>query len=151
MNSLLAKETFDIFHLEEAVIGTANTITIDGRINKEFFDAEERENLAEFRPWSEVRPLCFDLIKGKRTPLFFRFVLHLNETQKQALLTKENSEVSPEQVKALALNIRYDGTKATITTGTSFHSFVLSKSADEIWDKAMQRFLTKNEIAYELV
>ena len=33
MNQLLAGDTFDIFLLEEAIISTANTYTIDGHIN----------------------------------------------------------------------------------------------------------------------
>ena len=35
MNKLLLSDTFDCFLLEEAVVGTANTFTIDGHINKE--------------------------------------------------------------------------------------------------------------------
>ena len=87
MSRLLASDTFDCFLLEEAVIGTASTFTIDGRINREFFagQAPEEDETAmssrsgqqspsqEFRPWSELRGLCYDLIKGKRPPLFFRF------------------------------------------------------------------------------
>ena len=34
MSRLLASDTFDCFLLEEAVIGTASTFTIDGRINR---------------------------------------------------------------------------------------------------------------------
>lgn len=151
MSELLIKDSFDIFLLEEASVGAANTVSIDGHINKDFYEAEEREALPEFRPWPEIKSLCFDLIKGKRTPLFFRFVLHLNEADKLSLLTKEGCEVDPALVKTLAVNIRYDGTKAVLTTGTAFHSFVLSKSADEIWDKAVQRFLEKYSIGYEIL
>lgn len=154
MNRLLVSESFDIFLLEEAVIGTANTFTIDGHVNKDFFIGEEGETtceLTEFRPWSELKNLCFDLIKGKRTPLFFRFTLQLKPELAAALLKKENCDVDPEQVKTLALNIRYDGTKAVLTTATAYHTFLMSKEPDAIWDRALAKYLDREGIAYEII
>lgn len=152
MSQLLASDTFDCFLLEEAVISTANTYTIDGRINRAFFSGEEQDAGTlpyDFRPWSEIKGLCYDLIKGRRTPLFFRFVLHLKPEKAAALLEKENCSVDPSQIKALVLTIRYDGSKALLTTGTSFHSFVLSKEPDAIWDKALAKYLSRKGIGYD--
>lgn len=154
MSHLLVSESFDIFLLEEAVIGTANTFTIDGHINKDFFSGENDEiesELSEFRPWSELKGLCFDLIKGKKPPLFFRFTLQLKPELAAALLKKENCDVEPEQVKALVLNIRYDGTKAVLTTATAYHTFLLSKEPDAIWDRAVAKYLDREGIAYEIL
>ena len=154
MNRLLASESFDIFLLEEAVIGTANTFTIDGRINKDFFHEEGSDGipeLSEFRPWGELKGLCFDLIKGKRTPLFFRFTLQLKSELTVALLKRENCDVDPAQVKALALNIRYDGTKAVLTTATAYHTFLMSKEPDAIWDRALVKYLDREGITYEIL
>lgn len=154
MYRLLSTESFDIFLLEEAVIGTANTFTIDGHVNKDFFQAEDGVNtleIPEFRPWSELKSLCFDLIKGKRTPLFFRFTLQLKPELAAALLRKENCDVAPEQVKALALNIRYDGTKAVLTTATAYYTFLMSKEPDAIWDRALAKYLDREGIAYEIL
>ena len=152
MNQLLVADTFESFLLEEAVISTACTFHIDGHVNQEFFGSDEdpsEKDTYEFRPWGKVKGLCFDLIKGKRTPLFFRFVLHLMPDKAAALLEKENCDVEPSEVKALVLNIRYDGSKATLTTGTALNSFHLSKMPDAIWDKALHRFLDIKGIAYE--
>lgn len=152
MNHLLAADTFDPFLLEEAVISTANTFTIDGRINKDFFkgnEGEGSEDLPEFRPWSELKGLCFDLIKGRRTPLFFRFVLHLKPEKASALLEKEASGTDSSQLKALVLTIRYDGSEAVLTTGTAFHTFVPSREPDAIWDRALKKYLDAKHIAWE--
>lgn len=152
MNQLLVADTFDMFLLEEAVIGTASTFTIDGHVNRGFYgeeDTDPTEERFDFRPWGELKGLCFDLIKGKRTPLFFRFVLHLMPEKASALLEKESCGVEPSLVKALALNIRYDGSKAVLTTGTAFHTFVLSKEPDAIWDKALKKYLDGKGIQYE--
>jgi len=152
MNQLLVANTFDPFLLEEAVIGTASTFTIDGHINRDFYSNDETmpaEALYEFRPWNEFKGLCFDLIKGKRTPLFFRFVLHLIPEKASALLEKEHCDVDSSQIKALVLNIRYDGSKAVLTTGTAFHTFLMSKEPDAIWDKALRKYLDGKGIQYE--
>lgn len=152
MNHLLAAETFDSFLLEEAVISMANTFTIDGHVNREFYQNDENtdfQSLSEFRPWSELKSLCFDLIKGRHTPLLFRFVLHLKPEKALALLEKEGCEMDLSQLKALVLTIRYDGSKAVLTTGTAFHTFVLSKEPDAIWDRALKKFLDGKGISYE--
>lgn len=161
MNQLLTADTFDIFLLEEATVSTANTFTIDGHINQEFFYTDGRDNTAipsdasgapfAFRPWSELRSLCFDLIKGRRTPLFFRFVLHLMPEKAAALLESRGCDTDPSQVKALVLNIRYDGSKAVLTTGTAFHTFVPSREPDAIWDKALMKYLDNKGIGYEVL
>ena len=152
MNQLLVADAFEPFLLEEAVIGTACTFTIDGHVNQEFYGKEEdtsQNTSYEFRPWSEVKGLCFDLIKGRRTPLFFRFVLHLMPEKAAALLEKESCDVESCAVKALVLNIRYDGSKAILTTATALQTFHMSKMPDTIWDKALRRFLEAKGIAYE--
>ena len=81
MGKLLGTDAFDSFLLAEAVITTYNTFTIDGHMEKEFFTGDINNDDAlppyEFSKWEDMRALCFDLIKGKRTPLNFKFVLHL--------------------------------------------------------------------------
>lgn len=152
MNRLLAGDSFDDFLLEEATISTANTYTIDGHINVDFYPLEERSADClpyEFQPWSEIKGLCFHLIKGKHTPLFFKFVLHLKPNKATELLSQQNCSIDSSQIKALVLNIRYDGTKAILTTGTAYHTFVMNKEADTIWDGALIKHLTDKEIEFE--
>ncbi len=150
MNHLLVADTFEPFLLEEAVISTANTFSIDGHINQDFFGSDtEAAPLQEFRSWGELKGLCFDLIKGKYTPLFFRFVLHLLPEKAAALLEREHCDVESSQVKALVLNIRYDGSKAVLTTGTAYHTFLLSREPDIIWDRALRKYLDGKGISYD--
>lgn len=155
MQHLLISTTFDSFLLEEATISTENTYTIDGRRNLDFFSKEEQESADfcpyEFTPWSNIKGLCFHLIKGKHTPLFFKFVLYLKSEQIEQLLKKENCSVPPEQVKALVLTIKYDGEKAVLTTGTSYHTFLMTKEPELIWDKAITQYLSQKEIAFDSI
>lgn len=153
MGKLLASDTFDLFLLEEASITTYNTFSIDGHQNKDFYTAEEWED-KEIRPydfslWKTIRPICFDLIKGTHTPTSFRFVLHLLPEHVASILQKGNTAVTADQVKAFVLNIKYDGSTLTLVTGTAFHSFLMDKTPDQLWDVAIRQFLSKKEIGYE--
>ena len=153
MSKLLASEAFDVFMLEEASISTYNTFIIDGHQNKDFYSTEEWED-KEIRPydfsaWKQVRPICYSLIKGSRTPSAFKFILHLIPEHVQAVLEKSDTNVMSDQLKALVITIKYDGTTLTLITGTSFHTFVMDKSVESLWDSAIKQFLNKREIEYE--
>lgn len=154
MNKLLSDTTFDIFLLEEATLSTAVTYTIDGHINKEFYPTEEQTSDIipyEFKPWSEIKGLCFNLIKGKHTPLFFKFVFHLKPEYVESMLKKANCEVTADSVRALVLSVKYDGSKITLTTGSAFNTFVMNKEPDILWDKNLLKHLDGNKITYELL
>lgn len=154
MNQLLAGNAFDIFLLEEAIVTTAVTYTIDGHINREFYPEEERGADIipyELKPWSDIKSLCFDLIKGKNTPLNFKFVLQLKPEHAEGLIKKELPTSDTAQLKALILLIKYDGSKAVITTGTSYRTFVLDKEPERIWDKTIYKYLADKGISFEEV
>lgn len=155
MGKFLASEAFDSFLVEEASISTYNTFQIDGHQNRDFYTTEEWED-KEIRPydfsqWNKLRPICYSLIKGTRTPSAFKFVLHLMPDYAASILKDGDTSITPQQIKAFVLTVRYDDTGLTLITGTSFHTFIMDKSADELWDKAMGRFLDKREIEYEQI
>lgn len=153
MGKLLAGEDFDSFLLEEASISTYNTFMIDGHQNRDFYTTEEWEDKElrpyEFSLWKKLRPICFELIKGKHTPTAFRFVLHLIPDYVPSILQKGDTAVTPEQIRAFVLNIKYDGASLMLVTGTSFHTFLMDKTPDALWDNAVRQFLSKREISFE--
>ena len=139
--------------IEEASISTYNTFLIDGHQNRDFYSTEEWED-REIRPydftaWKQIRPVCYSLIRGTRTPSAFRFVLHLIPDYVSSVLKKEETAITPQQIKALVLTVKYDGTALTLVTGTAFHTFIMDKTVDRLWDDAMKKFLDKREIEYE--
>ena len=153
MGKFLTSEDFDTFLVEEASISTYNTFLIDGRQNKDFYTSEEWED-KEIRPydfteWKKLRPVCYSLIKGRKTPSAFKFVLHLIPDYVSSILKDGGTGITPQQIKAFVLTVRYDENGLTLVTGTSLHTFLLEKSADELWDKAMGRFLEKRKIEYD--
>ena len=152
MGKLLADTAFDIFLLEEATLATASTFTIDGHINKEFYDANEVESLPyDFLCWSDVRTLCFDLIKGKRTPLYFKFVFHLKPEHIVKMLERAGSSFDPKLIRALVLTVKYDSEKVILTTGSGFTTFVMDKEPDLLWDQALLKHLSGNGITFEIL
>lgn len=153
MNQLLAGDAFDDFLLVEAHVRTALTYTVDGRINTQFYPAEERgtDHIPyEFQPWGEVKGLFFDLIKGKHTPLSFQFVLHYKPEAARALLSQASCGEAASLLRALVLTLRYDGAKASVVTGTSYDTFVRNREPDEAWDRFVSGFFTKKGISYEI-
>ncbi len=153
MNKLLLSDTFDYFLLEEGTIITANGFQIDGRVRKEFYTKEEQEdeNLCpyEFSLWKDIRPLCFQLIKGKRTPLSFKFVLLLMPAHMEKILANGGFSDNGSLVKAFTLTIKYDGSNAMLVTGLSTNTFLMDKTPEQLWDDAFRKFLINRQISWE--
>ena len=139
MAHLLARETFDDFLLEEATIKTYNTFSINGRVIPEFYD--DYEFSYEFSEWKNLKSICFDLIKGKTTPVAFQFVLQIKPELVEKILKEGGSSVSPSLVKSFTLNIRYINSEITVITATSLNTFIPDRSADELWDAYIGSFL----------
>ncbi len=148
MAKLLTTDVFDCFVLEEATIDTFNTFSINGRIHRDFYKGSEEESLLpneEFSGWDKIRPIALSLIKGKQTPLSFKFILHLRNEEKQKILSSTDMDISPDQI-SLGINIRYSMGEVLITTGVSYGIFTLDKSAEKAWDQYVPSFLESNDI-----
>ncbi len=154
MSSILKGNTFDNFLLKEASVSTALTHNIDGHINRDFFSKEEQttENIPyEYIKWADFKSTCFEMIKGKRSPVFFRFVLLLMPDIAQMLLKSKNCIVDADHVEAMVLNILFSSNIITITTGLADSTFVMSKGPDNIWDEYIIGFLNSQNIEYEIM
>ena len=153
MKQFLLSEAFDSFLLLEGTVTTFATFHIDGGLHPEYFYTQEQENMEDrqLALWGEVRPFCLDLIKGKRTPLSFRFTLQLSRGNTEKFLSQTHGSISAGQVRALLLNLRYDGHSLLCTTGTSLSVFTLDKELDHAWDDMVQRFFGGQGIPVQTV
>lgn len=147
MKHLLLTETFDHFLFIEGEITTFNTFTIDGYLHKDFF---EEEPTLSFSFWKQIREFCFSIIKGKRTPLQFKFVFSLSPENIAKLISQNELDFQPQDVQGLYLNLRFNGTDLQCITGTSLKTFTLDKSLEQAWDKMVQKFFSQKGIEYEL-
>jgi len=96
-----------------------------------------------FARWQELRPLCLELIKGKHTPLGFRFTFQLSPENTEKLLNQTASPFSTGDVNGLALNIRYEDGKVICTTAVSLNLFTMDKSLEHAWEQMVQKFIFK--------
>jgi hypothetical protein len=147
MAKLLASDIFDDFLMESATIETSNTFSIDGHVNREFWGEDRDENAPKYdlSSWSDMRGRCFDLIKGKRTPLSFKFIMCANPERKDELLS---SGVRP-LVSSLVFIIRFSDGHITLTTGAALSGFSLDKSYEKVWDDYIRSFLSTALIDFE--
>ena len=155
MNALLLSEQFDSFLVEEAIITTYNTFHIDGHLVKDFYTNEELELLESeeksttFSCWQDIRPFCLQLIKGKKTPVSFKVILHAAPLLIEKIAANPECGVAANLIRSLVLNIRYDNGKVTCITGSAFTTFVMDKSVDELWDAYMRQLLSDFGLDFE--
>jgi hypothetical protein len=152
MNKLLRSEIFDHFLLQEGVITSAASYVIDGRLTKGYYSNEELEELGirgyDFLPYTMLRTNCFDLIKGKKTPASFKFVLMLSPENLRRTLESIGSSFGPDDITGVFMNIRYQNQMLTLTTGVSYRIFSTDRTLDAEWDRLVRKFLCRHEIAF---
>ena len=142
MNALLLSEQFDTFLVEEAVITTYNT-------SEEWEQLENNELSATFSCWRDIRPFCFQLIKGKKTPVSFKVMLHAAPALLEKIAANPECGVAASLIRSLVLNIRYDNGKVTCITGSAFTTFVMDKSAERLWDTYVRQLLSSFGLDFE--
>lgn len=154
MNKLLIGEVFDRFFLVEASVTTFNTFTIDGKLQQDFFDTDtvamHKSNLIEYSLWRDVKPYCFSVIRGRRTPLNFRIVLQLSHKQTQQILNPSFPDGSVPDCR-FCLNLQYRNDSLLCTTGVSYTSFCLDKRPEHLWDEIIRKFLSGQHIAFQVL
>lgn len=148
ISHLLLKETFDNFQFIEGEIVTFNKFTMDGFIQKNFY--EDTENLPEYSSWKHLKDYCLSIIKGKQTPLSFRFIFRLSPQNTERLLEQKQLDFQPQDVQGLYLNITFDNNGLKCITGTSLKLFSLDKSLEKAWDEMVQKFFEQKEIPFDL-
>ena len=153
MNKLLRSEVFDHFLLQEAVITSSATYTINGQITKGFYSDDEIKDLhlegCRFLPFSMLKGNCFDLIKGKKTPSAFRFVFLLSPTNMEKTITSVGSSYKSSDVTGMYINLKYQNQLLSLTTGIAYNIFSTDKTLESEWDKLVMKFLKQHEIEFE--
>ena len=138
---LFLKEEYDEWWMTETEITTFNTYTIDGRINKKFYSGEEYIGLGEpeFSRWKDVRKLCFEMIKGNKTPTKFKIVLKAPENLTEKMVNEAEGSLKINDIQGLFINIRFENESMDIITATSLNIFSMDKSVEESFDKYIER------------
>ena len=141
---------FNHFSFVEASFTTFITHTLDGHLQREFFDTASQPDRT-YCSWDDVQHQCYEIIKGKRPPLHFKIVFQMSPVYVEKLLIQWGLAMRPEDIFGLYLNFQYDGHSITCTTGTSLKIFTLDKTLDHMWDNAIHHFFKKAEIAVDSI
>lgn len=153
MQKLLLSDAFDSFSFIDGSITTFATFTFNGFIHKDFYNTDEQEtNLVahkEFTTWGDMRDYCYHVIKGKNSPLAFKFVLSLSTENTARLLERDFPSISADGIQGLYLNFQYDKGSLECITGTSMKTFTMDKTLDHIWDDTAMKYLKQKEILFE--
>lgn len=141
---LFAGTEFDQLLVTEVQINTAVAFTIDGHLDREFVGEEEMQDPANQEGiirWQKLRPVCFEIIKGKKVPRQFRIVFKMPADMVQQFLQGSGCVIRQDQISGLYLNISFKNNQLSCTTGTSMTSFTMDKSLDQLWDEYMEQRL----------
>lgn len=127
MNKLLVEKNFDDFEIRECTIVTKATFTIDGKFNKDWNENESKS----YCSWGEIRPLAFEIIKGKKKPLYMKYIFAYSG--EKALSFHHNA-------KACFINIIFKNDLVTVNTGTAQVEFSMNKDLEQVWDGFVTEF-----------
>ena len=131
MNHLLCRSTFDAFCVPELSLSTFASFHMDGHILKDYYTKEEYETLYKDRTpiarWKQLRPVCFELIRGNHTPLSFSIVLQLSSRAVESFLSETDTSFTVSDINGLFLNLRYKDSRLNAVTGTSLNIFSMDK------------------------
>lgn len=155
MYQLLKTELFDHFLLPKAVITNSITYHLDGHLNTDFYSEDELDALGlkglTIAPFSLLRSNCFELIKGKRTPSYFKFVFMLSPENLSNTLKQTHSNFTENDISGVYFNLHFQNQILTCTTGISYQIFSIDRSFESEWDNLVCKFLKNHGISYEIL
>lgn len=135
MSELLSGSMFDRFLITEAQVKTFVQTRISGAVLRDWYsedELEKDEQLEEYVRWKQIRPIVFQLVKGKKVPQ--SLILHF-------VCKKKNKDVG-------AIQIQYEEKQLRMITAYSTAEFTLDKSAEFEWDEQCRNFLKGHRIAF---
>lgn len=150
VKKLLMDSTFDHFLAMEAFVKSGITYSFDGRINKDFYDKEELEEMpsTSYTTWETLRTHVYNVIRGKKLPLSFKIVLVLSQSDITDMLEKNHLAIPVSDVANLTLNIYYDGMSIQLTSMATQNVFTMDKTLEHVWDAEIKDFLKTSSIYF---
>ena len=104
------------FGEDKVVINTGILINDEVKITKKptpfkfttLYSEEGSEYKDELAAWGRVKPICYEIIKGKQLPVSFKIVLQLSKKNIEKFLNQTETGFRKEEVNGLFLNIYFD-------------------------------------------
>jgi hypothetical protein len=149
MNNLLKEQMFDEFEVSSVEVSTLTKFNISCDINKKYLSTDEKEILGDRKliTWIEIKDIIFNIIKGNKPPTSLKIVFSLPHNKINNILSKNQLNVTANNVNGLFINILYEDNSLKCTTGTSIKVFTLDKTLENYWDNSIKKFFKKHNIA----
>ena len=143
-SQLFAGTEFDGYLVSEAQFVTSCVFDIDGHVNKEFVGNEIAmpdygEGLV---PWKKIKPVCFEIIKGKKVPQSFKIVFKLPRLAEESLLEESGVAADADRVSGMYLNITYKKGELSCTSGIALKTFKPDRTIETAWDECAARLVS---------
>ncbi|MGI6108102.1 MAG: DUF5721 family protein [Lachnospiraceae bacterium] len=103
-----------------------------------------------FVSWKDIRPICFSMIRGKRTPLSFRLVL-LCPASEAPEYFGELAGAEDSGISSFVLVLQYKDGKITATTAVSYSRFALDRGPERQWDSEAAEWFRREGLPFEAV
>lgn len=153
MQLLFQTDTFNEYELVSADLKTELGYSIDGHINRDYYNEDESENPPltghTFLPWSIAKDKIFQLIKGTKTPSRLKIILRVSPEQLHSMLTYENSSLNPNDIDGVFLNILFQEQKLNVICGVSYKIFTLDKGLENVLFDDFVTLLKSNSVSIE--
>ncbi len=151
MSVLLKSDFFDDYLLKEANIKALIEYDFDGHIFKDYLSEEEKESgeYGRYIKWKNIKETAFNLIKGKKMPLGFSFLLIFPEKDTERLIKDNGLLLVPENNPRFYIRISFEHGEGRILTGMSSDVFSLDKAPMEAWDLHVRGLLKTLKILTE--
>lgn len=148
MQLLFQTNTFDHYEFVSGNIRTDMSYSLDGHINKDFFNDAESDVLDgySYLPWHIAKEKVFFLIKGKKTPSQLKIVLKVCKEQMNSFLSQSNSSLNPNDIDGIFLNILFQEQKLNVICGISYQIFTMNKDLENNFSNNLITLFKSNNI-----
>ena len=133
---LFTRERFDSFLVREASFVTFCRFSVDGKSERDWYTEEEleEERVEDYTSWGKLRPVCFQLIRGSRTPLKFQLSFRLPPAESERLAESCGITGTAAETAGFYVNIRFEEGKLRCFTAAALSQFFPDKRAERAWD-----------------
>ncbi|MBQ7534708.1 MAG: hypothetical protein IJT43_03720 [Stomatobaculum sp.] len=147
--ALFTRDSFDSFLVLEAEFRTYCLFSVRGNAERGWYTDEEleTEQVEDYTSWKKLRPVCFGLIRGKRTPLSFKITFRLPPAEEEKLLLDSSGGTRIEELGGFFLNLKFEDGKLLCVSAASINRFPPDRVLEEAWDRWTERFFRERELA----
>lgn len=136
---LFTETPFDFFSVLEASIVSYVTFTMDGHCNPDFFE-EGNEEPPRLVSWKRLRPICYEIIKGKRIPISFQILFFITSAEAANSFSEPDLTLNRD-IDGYTVRIFYKSRTLTLSTGTVFKTFSMDRESERLFDECLIHWL----------